>query len=61
MYAFTLTCYYIIPAIAMANWLLNWSINTDPENLYKAWILVYPLTGLCQAFFYRMIVVHVIE
>ena len=47
MYVLTLTYSYFIPLIASAHWGLNWYTNTDPDNLYKAWNLVYPLSGIC--------------
>ena len=52
MYAFTLIYSYYIPAIATVHWLLNWNTNTDPNNLYKAWNLCYPLCGICNMFYY---------
>ena len=61
MYAFTLTYSFVIPAIATVHWCVNWSTNTNPDNLYKAWNLVYPLSGLCQMFYYQTVLRRAVE
>ena len=52
VYGCTITYSIVIPVISMAYWLIEWNINTDPENLVRAWVIVYPISGICQIIYY---------
>ena len=52
VYGATIIYSIVIPAISMAYWLIEWTINTDSQNLVRAWVIVYPISGICQIIYY---------
>ena len=60
VYGCTITYNVVIPAISMAYWVIEWNINTDPQNLVRAWVLVYPISGICQMIYFFWQLQHAI-
>jgi len=55
-YTGLVTILFIVPIISIVHWSINYEAAfNDPSNNIKEWLLVYPLMGVLDLYFFYMI------